>query len=228
MKRHAHSHLPSAGSSRRSPAGEAAASLERLPAVPLPPGDGPAHADPAPPADHDIWRPLLEGQPSAVSLLYERYGVLAFTLAYRVLNDRQAAEDVVQDAFLAVWQRAATYSAARGSLRSWLCAIVRNCAIDRTRGRAARRRLDIPFEEAIGHPDGADVCADVIRILDADRVRASMSALSTAERQTLELAYYGGHSQSEIARLMCVPLGTVKGRTRAGLGKLRRELAAAR
>jgi RNA polymerase sigma-70 factor (ECF subfamily) len=92
------------------------------------------------------------------------------------------------------------------------------------RGRAGRSRLDVPFEEAIGHPDAADVCADAIRILDADRVRASMSALSPAERQTLELAYYGGHSQSEIARLMCVPLGTVKSRTRAGLGKLRREL----
>jgi RNA polymerase sigma-70 factor, ECF subfamily len=195
--------------------------------VPSNPGDGlarAASADRASPADDDIWRPLLEGEPHAMALLYERYGALAYTLADRVLHDRYAAEDVVQDAFLAVWQRAGTYSAARGSLRSWLCAIVRNRALDRTRGRAAHSRLDVPFEEAIGRPDGVDVCADVIRILDADRVRASMSALSPAERQTLELAYYGGHSQSEIARLMCVPLGTVKGRARTGLGKLRREL----
>jgi RNA polymerase sigma-70 factor, ECF subfamily len=195
-----------------------------VPTRPDGPRRGSGSAPPVSPADDDIWRPLLDGRPHAVTLLYERYGGLAYTLAYRVLLDHHAAEDVVQDAFLSVWRNARTYSAARGSLRSWLCTIVRNRAVDRRRGHAGRSRLDRPFEEAVGQPAAVDVCTEVIGILDADRVRASMSALSPAERQTLELAYYGGRTQTEIARLMSVPLGTVKGRTRAGLGKLREAL----
>jgi RNA polymerase sigma-70 factor (ECF subfamily) len=178
--------------------------------------------------DEDIWRPLLEGRPESVTLLYERYGTLAHTLARRVLRDPQAAEDAVQDAFLSVWRKASTYSSARGSLRSWLCTIVRNRAIDGTRGRAGRPRLEIPLELVVEPSQDPDVCDQAITNLDADWVRACLSALSPVERQTLELAYYDGYSQSEIARLMDVPLGTVKGRTRAGLGKLRTALAGAR
>ena len=171
--------------------------------------------------DDDVWPRLLEGHPEAVEILYDRYGALAYTLAHRILRDQQAAEDVVQDAFLSVWRNAATYSAARGSLRSWLCAIVRNRAIDRTRGRAGRSRLDGRLDVSCARSDTVDVCDQVIGTLEGERVRVSLSSLPAPQRQTLELAYFDGYTQSEIAQRMNVPLGTVKGRTRAGLMRLR-------
>ena len=171
--------------------------------------------------DDDVWPRLLEGHPEAVEILYDRYGALAYTLAHRILRDQQAAEDVVQDAFLSVWRNAATYSAARGSLRSWLCAIVRNRAIDRTRGRAGRSRLDGRLDVSAHGCEAVDVCDQVIGRLEGERVRVSLSSLPAPQRETLELAYFDGYTQSEIARRMNVPLGTVKGRTRAGLMRLR-------
>jgi RNA polymerase sigma-70 factor, ECF subfamily len=171
--------------------------------------------------DDDVWPRLLEGHPEAVEILYDRYGALAYTLAHRILRDQQAAEDVVQDAFLSVWRNAATYSAARGSLRSWLCTIVRNRAIDRTRGRAGRSRLDGPLDVSSCGSGAVDVCDQVIGTLEGERLRVSLSSLPAPQRQTLEMAYFDGYTQSEIALRMNVPLGTVKGRTRAGLMRLR-------
>jgi RNA polymerase sigma-70 factor, ECF subfamily len=171
--------------------------------------------------DDDVWPLLVAGRPEAVERLYERYGALAYTLAHRVLRDPGAAEDVVQDAFLAMWRNARTYSVTRGSLRSWLCTIVRNRAIDRMRGRAGRSRLDVPLDVTADRSDGVDVADRVVERFEAERVRLGLSTLSAPQRQTLELAYYGGLSQTEIAGQMNVPLGTVKGRTRAGLQRLR-------
>jgi RNA polymerase sigma-70 factor, ECF subfamily len=178
-------------------------------------------AEPMLAVDDDVWPRLLAGHPEAVEILYGRYGALAYTLAHRILRDQQAAEDVVQDAFLSLWRNAGTYSAARGSLRSWLCAIVRNRAIDRTRGRAGRSRLDGRLDASSCESEAVDVCDQVIGTLERERVRVSLSSLPAPQRETLELAYFDGYTQSEIALRMNVPLGTVKGRTRAGLMRLR-------
>jgi RNA polymerase sigma-70 factor (ECF subfamily) len=168
-----------------------------------------------------VWPQLLDGRPEAVEILYGRYGALAYTLAHRILRDQHAAEDVVQDAFLSLWRHARTYSAARGSLRSWLCAIVRNRAIDRTRGRAGRSRLDGRLDVHAWIAEAVDVSDQVIGTLEGERVRVGLSSLPEPQRRTLELAYFDGYTQSEIAGRMHVPLGTVKGRTRAGLMRLR-------
>jgi RNA polymerase sigma-70 factor, ECF subfamily len=178
-------------------------------------------AEPTLAVDDDVWPRLLAGHPESVEILYGRYGALAYTLAHRILRDQQAAEDVVQDAFLSLWRNAGTYSAARGSLRSWLCAIVRNRAIDRTRGRAGRSRLDGRLDVSSCESEAVDVCDQVIGTLERERVRLSLSSLPAPQRETLELAYFDGYTQSEIALRMNVPLGTVKGRTRAGLMRLR-------
>ena len=157
-------------------------------------------------------------------MLYDRYGGLAYSLAYRVLQDAAAAEDVVQEAFLSIWRRADSFRPERGSLRTWLCSIVHHRALDRLRGRAGRARGDVPLEG--GHPDTVvpDMWETVSLQIERDQVRSALSELPADQRQTIELAYYGGYSQTEISSLMGVPLGTVKGRTRAALRKLRSTL----
>ena len=155
-------------------------------------------------------------------MLYDRYAGLAYTLAFRVLNDAGAAEDVVQEAFLSIWRRASTYRSERGSLRTWVCSIVHHRALDRLRGRAGRARRDLALEHA---PLEATAIADtwerVAEELERDAVRSALGGLSVEQRETIELAYFGGYSQTEISDLMKVPLGTVKGRTRLALRKLR-------
>ena len=176
--------------------------------------------------DRDVADLLAEGRPEAIELLYDRYGGLAYALALRVLGDGAAAEDVVQEAFLAIWRRRETYRPDRGGLRSWVCAIVHHRAIDRLRGRAGRIRSEVPFDPlesdgtAVAGPS-ADMWETVSLEIEREHVRRALADLSSDHRQTLELAYYGGYSQSEISSLLGVPLGTVKGRTRAALRHLR-------
>jgi RNA polymerase sigma-70 factor (ECF subfamily) len=145
-------------------------------------------------------------------------------VALRILSDRGAAEDVVQEAFLAVWRRGFTFQTGRGSLRSWICTIVRNRAIDRLRGDRHRTRLDTPMEGESIEPLTTDPWAAVALELSGEEVRKALAELPAEQRQTIELAYYGGYSQSEIAAAMEVPLGTVKGRVRIALDKLRASL----
>jgi len=164
---------------------------------------------------------LWQGSPEAIEVLYDRYGRVAYTVALRVLSDQAAAEDVVQEAFLAIWRRAMTYRPERGSLRSWICAIVRNRAIDRLRGEAGRGRVELPLDE---RPEGAgvsDTWDQVAAELSREQVRGALRQLPVEQRQTIELAYWAGLSQREIAESMDVPLGTVKGRARLALSKLR-------
>jgi RNA polymerase sigma-70 factor, ECF subfamily len=171
--------------------------------------------------DSELAAALQRGEPRAVEALYDRYGRLAFGLASRMITDRAAAEDVVQDAFLSVWRNANTFDPARGSLRSWLLSIVHHRAIDHLRGSAGRQ-TDAPLDvmERL-KPD-----AFAVEPADADRIeiRNGLAALPEAQRQTLELAYFGGLTHVEIALRMGVPLGTVKGRMRIGLEKLRDRL----
>ncbi len=175
--------------------------------------------------DDDIVRSISTHSPEGIEALYDRYGGLAYSVALRILSDRGAAEDVVQEAFLSVWRRGSTFQSGRGSLRSWICTIVRNRAIDRLRGDRHRTRLDTPMEGQTIEPAVTDPWAQVALELSGEEVRKALAELPAEQRQTIELAYYGGYSQSEIATAMEVPLGTVKGRVRIALDKLRLALA---
>lgn len=167
---------------------------------------------------------LARGELGALDVLYEQYGAMAFSIAYRITGDRSAAEDVVQEAFLGAWRNAGRYVDARGSVRTWLLSIVHHRAIDAIRRR--RPTVELPAPEAT-LPDTLtlpDVWADVELRLDRESVRVAMGSISEVQREAIELAYFGGLTQTEIAERTGVPLGTVKGRLRLGLQGLRAAL----
>jgi RNA polymerase sigma-70 factor (ECF subfamily) len=175
-------------------------------------------------SDEDIVDLLARARPEGIEVLYDRHGRLAYSVALRILGDPAAAEDVVQEAFMSIWRRSATYRPERGSLRSWVCTIVRNRAIDGLRGRAGRARQDLPIEAAPARPELGDTWDAVAAELERQDVRRVLDRLPAEQRQAIELAYFGGYSQSEISSLLHVPLGTVKGRTRMAMAKLRSAL----
>jgi RNA polymerase sigma-70 factor (ECF subfamily) len=176
------------------------------------------------PSDERVIDLIAQGSPEGIELLYDRYGRLAYTLALRVLGDAGAAEDVVQEAYLSIWRRAASYRPHRGSLRTWVCSIVQHRAIDRLRGRSGRARLDLSLDKAPPEAALSDTWEIVAADLERGHIRLALDELPDEQRRTIELAYYAGYSQSEISALMSVPLGTVKGRTRMALRKLRSSL----
>ncbi len=168
---------------------------------------------------------LKRGDTTAIESLYDRYGRLAYGLAFRILNERGAAEDVVQDAFVSVWRNAAGFDASRGSLRNWLLSIVRNRAIDRLRG-SARIRTEVELLDAEPRAEVPDAWEAVAQDLERKQIKEGFRELPDSQRQTLELAYFGGYTHVEIASRMQVPLGTVKSRMRIGLEKMRTFLTA--
>jgi RNA polymerase sigma-70 factor, ECF subfamily len=167
---------------------------------------------------------LAGGDLGALDRLYEQYGAMAFSIAYRITGDRSAAEDAVQDAFLGAWRNAGRYADARGSVRTWLLSIVHHRAIDAIRRR--RPTVELPDSEAI-LPDTLtlpDAWGDVELRLDREAVQVALTRISDVQREAIELAYFGGLTQTEIAERTGVPLGTVKGRLRLGLQGLRAAL----
>jgi len=168
---------------------------------------------------------LKRGETTAIESLYDRYGRLAYGLAFRILNERGAAEDVVQDAFVSVWRNAAGFDASRGSLRNWLFSIVRNRAIDRLRG-STRIRNEIDLADAEPRAQVPDAWEAVALDLERKQIQEGFGELPDPQRRTLELAYFGGYTHVEIASRMHVPLGTVKSRMRIGLEKMRTFLKA--
>ena len=167
---------------------------------------------------------LARGDLGSLDLLYEQYGAMAFSIAYRITGDRSAAEDVVQEAFLGAWRNAGRYVDARGSVRTWLLSIVHHRAIDAIRRR--RPTVELPETEAT-LPDTLtlpDVWAEVELRLDRESVQTAMGSISEVQREAIELAYFGGLTQTEIAERTGVPLGTVKGRLRLGLQGMRAAL----
>ena len=172
-------------------------------------------------SDEELLAAVGRRDEAAVAALYDRYGRLAFGLAYRILGDQGAAEDVVQDAFLSVWRRAASFQPGRGSVRTWLLSIVHHRAIDRLRGTAGRARRDTALEEVDRVVALDDPWRDVELTLQRDVLKKGLATLPEEQRRTIELAYFGGYTQTEIAGAMGVPVGTVKGRMRIGLQKLR-------
>jgi RNA polymerase sigma-70 factor, ECF subfamily len=174
--------------------------------------------------DEQVLELLVQGSPEGIEMLFDRYGRLAYSLALRILGDAGAAEETVQDAFMSIWRRSSTYRAERGSLRTWVCSIVHNRAIDGLRGRSGRARQDLPIEAASPQQELSDTWDAVAAELERQDIRRLLDQLPAEQRQTIELAYYSGYSQTEISALLRVPLGTVKGRTRMALGKLRSAL----
>lgn len=180
-------------------------------------------------SDEELLAGLAAGRLDALDTLYERYASIAYGIARRITADDSLAEDVVQDAFVAVWRSADRYVPDRGSVRTWLCAIVHHRSIDAVRRR--RSVTELP-DEAQGARTPApltlpDLWGEVAGRIDADAVKAAMAALPVVQREAIDLAYFGGLSQTQIAARTGVPLGTVKGRARLALGALRRELARA-
>jgi RNA polymerase sigma-70 factor, ECF subfamily len=140
----------------------------------------------------------------------------------RVLGDAARAEDAVQDAFMSVWNRAASFDPARGSLRAWLLTSVRNRSIDYLRGRGSREGLERELDADVAYSVSpvSDPWREVSLALERTAVRDAMASLPAEQRQVIEMAYFGGYSHSEIADMTSLPLGTVKGRMRLGLEKL--------
>lgn len=177
--------------------------------------------------DEQVLTALAQRDLSALEEFYDRYSKVAYSLAYRIVGDRGTAEDVVQDAFLSVWRQAATYRRDRGAPRTWLLSIVHHRSIDRLRSSAAPSTT-IPYEdipedrEEDGTPSIWQQAWNNVR---GDMVRHALARLPAEQKKSIELAYFSGYTQSEIAELMGVPLGTVKGRMRIGLQKLRSMLA---
>jgi RNA polymerase sigma-70 factor (ECF subfamily) len=149
---------------------------------------------------------------------------MAYSIAYRITNDATLAEDVVQDAFLGAWRNAARYIEGRGSVKTWLLSIVHHRAIDAVRRR--RPTSELPDREAVPPAELRlpDVWAEVSSKLDAATVRDAMAILSDVQREAIELAYFGGLTQVEVAERTATPLGTVKSRMRLGLLAMRRVL----
>jgi RNA polymerase sigma factor (sigma-70 family) len=172
--------------------------------------------------DEELLDRVAGGDETALAELYDRFSRVTYGLAVRVLRDRALAEDAVQEAFLAVWRTAASFDARRGSASTWVLTLVHRRAVDLVR-REERRRAD-PLDDApVASGEATDETAEVREQRRA--VQAALAKLPTDQREALELAYYGGLSQSELAEKLGVPLGTVKSRMFAGLSKLRDLLA---
>jgi RNA polymerase sigma-70 factor (ECF subfamily) len=167
---------------------------------------------------------IARGDPAALGELYDRHGRVVFGVLYRLLGAAEPAEEVAQDAFHAVWRRAATYRPDRGSVRTWLLAIARNAAIDWRRTKGKRIEREATIDEAAELVEETRVEDRVIASLQAERVRAAVASLPDEQRVVLSLAFWSGLSQTEIAERTGTPLGTVKSRVRLGMSKLRDHL----
>src|SRR3954467_10051617 len=178
-------------------------------------------------ADEDLMDLVRTTDPKAFEVVYERHSRAAFSLAYRMVGTRNAAEDVVQEAFLSLWRSGARYDARRGSVRTWVLGIVHNRAIDSLRRSTVhdrRRASDEGIEERFESPDRTEV--EVARRGEARSVRAIIDELPEEQGRVIQLAYYGGFTHTEIAEMLETPIGTVKGRMRLGLEKMRVRLQA--
>ncbi len=178
-------------------------------------------------ADEELMPLIGEKNPDAFEVFYDRHGGVAYSLAYRIVGERGAAEDVTQEAFISIWRSGARYDAARGSVRTWMLGIVRNRAIDFLRSKAGRApKLDFDDDAILEHrPASEQTESEALERETAQEMRGALGELPGEQAKVIQLAYFGGFSHSEIAGMLGVPLGTVKGRMRLGLEKIRGELA---
>ena len=176
-------------------------------------------------ADEDVMQLVRRGDARAFEVIYERHSAAAFSLAYRMMGTRAGAEDVTQDAFLSLWRSGARYDRARGSVRTWVLGIVHHRAIDALRRATVhdrRRASDEGIEERFEARERTEV--EAARREEAGSVRGALSTLPADQSQVIELAYFGGFTHTEIADMLDAPVGTVKGRMRLGLKKMKSQL----
>ena len=176
-------------------------------------------------ADEDLMQLVQRGDPRAFELVYDRHSGAAFSLAYRMVGRGNVAEDVVQEAFLSIWRSGARYERARGSVRTWVLGIVHHRAIDQLRRSSVhdkRCASDEGLEERLESGERTD--NEVARREEAASIRSAMDTLPADQSHVIELAYFGGFTHTEIAGILEAPVGTVKGRMRLGLEKLRNQL----
>jgi RNA polymerase sigma-70 factor, ECF subfamily len=173
-------------------------------------------------ADEDLMDLVRDGESRAFEVIFDRHGDTAYSLAYRMCGSRARAEDVVQEAFLSLWRSGDKYDRTRGSVRSWILNVVHNRAVDAFRREATRGALQISDDGLAERlPSGELTETEVERRDDAGRVGVALKELPEEQRKVIELSYFGGFSHQEIAEILSLPPGTVKGRMRLGLSKLR-------
>jgi RNA polymerase sigma-70 factor, ECF subfamily len=172
-------------------------------------------------ADEDLISLVETADAEAFATLYDRHSRAAFSLAYRMMGERQASEDLAQDAFLKVWRSASSYRAERGSVRTWILSIVHNRGIDQIRSQASRRRTQERIEAAAPRSQPSEAFTETWRNSQRDQVREALNTLPPEQLKILELAYFSGYTHVEISDLLRLPLGTVKGRMRLGLKKIK-------
>lgn len=172
-------------------------------------------------ADEDLMSLIESGDAEAFAALYDRHNRAAFSLAYRMMGDRQASEDLTQEAFLKAWRAAAGYRAERGSVRTWILSIVHNRGIDQLRSMASRRRTQDKVEAEAPQSQPSEAFAETWRNSQREQIREALETLPSEQLKILELAYFSGYTHVEISNLLDIPLGTVKGRMRLGLKKIR-------
>jgi len=178
--------------------------------------------------DEQLISAICKGEEYAIEVLYERYHRYAYSLAYRILRDPLASEDIVQDAFLSIWRKASSYKMQHGSVQSWVQAIVRNRAIDKVRAASHRDYQWTPLQtdnEQDPPSEQPDVWDQAWQSEQHRIIREVLNQIPKEQRKVIELAYFGGFTHAEIAEQCHIPLGTVKGRMRLGLQKMKSLLA---
>jgi RNA polymerase sigma-70 factor, ECF subfamily len=176
-------------------------------------------------ADEDLMQLVRRGDAPAFEVVYDRHAAAAFSLAYRMVGARNAAEDVTQEAFLSLWRSSARYDSARGSVRSWVLGIVHHRAIDALRRNLVHDRRRAGDESEMERLPARELTSvEAARREEAAVVRQAIETLPAEQSRVIELAYFGGFTHTEIAEMLETPVGTVKGRMRLGLGKLRGQL----
>jgi RNA polymerase sigma-70 factor, ECF subfamily len=177
-------------------------------------------------ADEELMRLVQHGEPRAFEVVYDRHGGAAFSLAYRMVGSRPAAEDIVQEAFLSMWRSRVRYERERGSVRTWVLGIVHHRAIDGLRRNLVHERRRASAEGIEERHEAKELTeVEAVRREEARTVRSALEELPEEQVRVIELAYFGGFTHTQIAEMLKMPIGTVKGRMRLGLDKLRRELA---
>jgi RNA polymerase sigma-70 factor, ECF subfamily len=178
-------------------------------------------------ADEDLMPLVGRHDPLAFEVFYDRHAGAAYSLAYRIVGGQAAAEDVTQEALISIWRSGARYDRARGSVRTWTLGIVRNRAIDMLRKESGRSpKLAAGGDEILEHRAAEELTdTEAVRRETAREVRGAIKDLPDDQSRVIRLAYFGGFSHSEISEMLNEPLGTVKGRMRLGMDKIRATLA---
>lgn len=164
---------------------------------------------------------VASGDPEAFATLYERHARAAYSLAYRMMGDKPSAEDLLQDSFLKVWRSSSSYRSERGSVRTWILAVVHNRAIDHLRSLASRRKTQQRVEAEAPSTQPSEAFRESWANTQREQVREALGTLPQEQLKILELAYFCGYTHVQIAEMLELPLGTVKGRMRLALKKIR-------